>query len=376
MAFLVGMSSSQWMKLLLENKFAIDPKYIPRALFLTMLSLRNSILKKKENKLYASEIEKTTVKDPVFILGHWRSGTTLIHNLMALDESFAYPNLFQVTHPHCFIMREKMVETAMASAQPQKRPMDNLKVTFNSPGEDESAIAVMCTRSPIIAKGFYRNKDLYESFCTFEKAKKKDKEKWEESFLWFLKKLTWRYNKPLILKSPLHTGRIALMLSLFPNAKFVHIHRNPFVVYQSTFNLYKTLFPGLCFQETESSDWTSDIIRNYKTMYEAYFSQRSMIPYGNLVDICFEEVEKNTLGQMKYIYEKLNLGDFERVRPAMENYTKSQKEYKKNKYAKLPENIFKEIAKQWHRSFVEWGYPIKYQPGADEHIGLPKKTVN
>jgi hypothetical protein len=101
-----------------------------------------------------------------------------------------------------------------------------------------------------------------------------------------------------------------------------------------------------------------------------------MIPDGNLVDICFEEVEKNTLGQMKYIYEKLNLGDFERVRPAMENYTKSQKEYKKNKYAKLPENILKEIAKQWQRSFVEWGYPIKYLPGADEHIGLSKNTVN
>ena len=56
-----------------------------------------------ELRLLGDDIAKTEMPDPVFILGHWRSGTTLLHGLMAQDDQFAYPRIYQVSNPHSFL---------------------------------------------------------------------------------------------------------------------------------------------------------------------------------------------------------------------------------------------------------------------------------
>jgi hypothetical protein len=55
-----------------------------------------------------------------------------------------------------------------------------------------------------------------------------------------LSKVTYRHSKrgvvskdkpkPLLIKSPVHTARIPLLLRLFPKAKFIYMHRNPYEV--------------------------------------------------------------------------------------------------------------------------------------------------
>lgn len=354
--FLLGISFKDWISLLYENNFSIDRKYCSRALLLTLLSIRNSYLRRKEEKLYKEIIEKTEVFSPLFIIGHWRSGTTLVHNLMALDKHYAFPNLFQVTHPHSFITLEKTVEAAFASSQSYCRPMDNMLVTYKSPGEDESAVAVLSGRSPIIGWGFTENTDFYNRFHTFTVASPEELERWKSAFIWFLKKLTWRYKLPLVLKSPIHTGRIRLLLELFPNAKFIHIYRNPISVFQSTFNLYQKLVPNMCLQKIDQNKWIDDIIQNYKVMYESYFLEKMLIPDGHLIEVRYEDFVSGMPKYMQHIYECLNIGDFSMVQRDIEDYVKLQKEYKKNEFPGLPGNLHQRILSEWSLSFDEWGY--------------------
>src|SRR5437764_3242177 len=80
---LVGITWDRWRALLAEN--TVDPAYRHRAAFLTLSSLRNSAWQRREARLYGEAVAKTVVEAPLFVLGHWRTGTTHLHNLLACD---------------------------------------------------------------------------------------------------------------------------------------------------------------------------------------------------------------------------------------------------------------------------------------------------
>ena len=105
---LCGVTFRDWWETLRENRFAIDPPYWPRAAVLTAGSVLNSLYGRREEKHYRQLLDGVTVQPPLFILGHWRSGTTLLHNLLAIDDQFGYPNLYQVFFPHTFLCTEEV----------------------------------------------------------------------------------------------------------------------------------------------------------------------------------------------------------------------------------------------------------------------------
>jgi hypothetical protein len=92
---LEGMTLGDWWSLLRRHRFGIDPRHWPRALVQTALSASNSVSARFERRTYGHGIDATALQAPLFILGHYRSGTTHLHNLMALDPQFAAPTFFE-----------------------------------------------------------------------------------------------------------------------------------------------------------------------------------------------------------------------------------------------------------------------------------------
>jgi hypothetical protein len=356
MAVLVGFTAGDWRTLLRENRFAVDFPYWHRAALLTFLSFINSAAHRREERLYGAAIAAVEIKTPLFILGHWRTGTTLLHSLLALDDEFAYPNLFQVANPHTFLRRELIVSKGLADASPHKRPMDNMEVTFRSPGEDEAALAVISLRSPLIGWLFPRREEHYDRYLTFRGVAEKDVARWKTALVGFMKKLTWRYDRPLLLKSPAHTGRIRLLLEMFPDARFVHIHRNPYTVFRSTQRLYEKVITKGCLQRVQEKETNESILRRYCTMCDAFFEERRLIPDGHFYEICFEELEKDLVGQIGRLYESLNLPGFRDLEPKLRRYVDSIASYKKNVHSSLAGPLRRRVAQAWRRSFDEWGY--------------------
>src|SRR5207244_7988419 len=78
------------------------------------------------------------------------------------------------------------------------------------------------------------------------------------------------YGQPLVLKSSGHTCRIRLLLELFPDAKFVHIHRNPYAVFQSTRRTVLKVSPWSVLQRPDHSDLDDRTIRQYKEVYDVF----------------------------------------------------------------------------------------------------------
>ncbi len=356
---LLGITYEDWLKLHSENRITFRFKYMKRAFFLILLSHRNTKGKIREEQEFGPQYENVEIPPPVFILGHWRSGTTMLHSLMIQNEAFAYANALQISHPHTFLLREKRMQAHIDKLKKKsyKRPMDNITVQFDSPGEDENGIAIMSLRSPVISWTFPQNESFYARYHTFEDAPQEDFERWKNALVTFYKKLTWRYdNKPLILKSPVHTARVRILLDLFPNAKFIHIYRNPYRVFQSTRKLYNSLLPLTSLQEPPTEQYDDIIIRNYKTIYDAYLAEKDLIPKGHLIELPYEELVKDKMGWIEKIHRELNLPDFEAAKPKLEEYLKSISNYKNNNHKPIETNLKQRLQTEWAKYFEAFGY--------------------
>jgi hypothetical protein len=146
-------------------------------------------------------------------------------------------------------------------------------------------------------------------------------------------------------------------LNLFPDARFVHIRRDPYAVFVSTLGLLKAVRPAFRLQRGPRAIDVEAVLRTYTTMYDAFFADRQRIPPGQFVEIAFEDLERDPIGQLAAVYEGLSLGDFGSVRPALESYRQSIAGYQKNRHPALDEATRSRIATAWARSFEIWGYP-------------------
>jgi hypothetical protein len=353
-----GIALGDWLKLLCDNHFAVSPRFFPRALAVTAHGIQNSVMRRVENRRYGKQLEDVAVEPPIFLLGHWRSGTTHLHNLMTLDERFAYPNNYQALFPHAFLSMEAVSSPFIQLFLPECRPMDNVEWNMRSPQEDEFALFNMTCISPCMGWVFPKRRDFYDRFLTMREATEGEKARWKAVLLLLLKKLTWKYQRPLVLKSPPHTARIRLLLELFPNAKFVHIHRNPYAVFQSTQHMFQTnlgLHRLQRYADADRNDW---ILRQYRVMYDAFFEDRLLIPTGNFYELAFEELEADPIGQMRKMFNALSLPDFATCEPALRKYVDSIATYKKNEHRQLSPELLQKVAKASQPCFDEWGYEI------------------
>jgi hypothetical protein len=280
-----------------------------------------------------------------------------LHYLLGLDDRFAFPNFYQVICPHTFLVTEDRWSGLMAFLLPEHRAYDNVKLDVKVPCEDEFAFCVSGFMTPYLTGVFPRRAAHYDQFLTFRNAEPRAIEEWKASFRLLLKKVTLKTGKPLILKSPPHTCRIKLLLELFPDAKFIHIHRDPLTVFQSSVHTFATGLPFGRLQRTDSFDWTERIIRQYREMYDAFFEERALVPAGHFHEVCFETLEREPVREMSRIYQSLSLPDFAQVEARVRQHVDSLSGYRKNMFPELVPFLRQRIADEWKRCFDEWAYP-------------------
>ncbi len=352
-----GITTGDWLKLLYDNNFAVDIPYWPRAAVISMASLINTMVRWPETLVYSGKIRRTEVEQPLFILGHPRSGTSHLHNLLSLDDRYAYPNFFEVNYPSTFLLGEPWAARLVEIFVPKQRFMDNMSQSAAVPYEEEWAMCMITTQSPYVGWTFTRRLDHYEKYWTLRDLPQREVDRWKNGLMHFLKKVTIKYKKPLILKSPPHTCRIKLLLEMFPNAKFVSIRRDPFAVFQSTRHLWAKVRPFCQLQKVGVDDADERILRQYRSVYDAYFEEKGLIPPGNLHELAYEDLEKNPEAEMRRIYEALNLPDYATLEPKLQAYLTKVKDYQKNRHTDLPADLKARIAKEWQPCFEAWGYP-------------------
>ena len=297
----------------------------------------NSAMSLLEQVIYGRAIRKTELAlPPVFILGFWRSGTTLLHGLMSQDPQCTSPRLYQTLFPWHFLLTENVVTRATAWMLPKSRPMDNVPVAWDAPQEDEIALCIMSLLSPYVFMA--TPEDFREFWRTLDPQQLSDEElqRWKKCLLYLMKKVTLRDRRRLVMKSPSHTYRIATLLQMFPDAKFVYIERNPYDVFRSGVHLRKTMIRENGLGRPVFKDVERQILLSFQVCLEAYERDRSLIPEGNLHELRFEDLEENPIAELESLYEALQLPGFDQLEAILRPQTAQLKQYRKNEFQDDP----------------------------------------
>ena len=309
---------------------------------------------RKYKKLLA---DKPMENDPLFILGHWRSGTTFVHNIFAQDKHFGYTTTYQTVFPHYVMALQGFFKPTMGWLMPDKRPTDNMELAPDLPQEEEFAINNSC---PFNYYNFWFFPEKMNEYCdrylTFKAITPKEEQAFKDNFEKLVKISLWNTNGTQYLsKNPPHTGRLKTMSELFPNAKYIFLMRNPYTVFESTRNFYTNTIKPLELHSIPLEQMEQNILRNYMELYRAYKEQKKYVPEGNIYEVRFEDIEQDALGITEKIYHDLNIPGWEEARPAIEKYIGGKKGYKKNKYNYDPRTV--ELVNQhWGEVLDEWGY--------------------
>ena len=355
---LAGYNLTNIFYLLAQARFMVDCRYIPRLLYLTTLSSTMAPFRIAERIKFDKIIRNTEIKyDPIFILGHWRSGTTYLHNVLFLDKNLGFFSTFQAYLPGVFLVGKKLFKPVVATSIPKKRPMDDVVMEVDLPQEDEYAIAAFSPYSCYHGPCFPRNSEFYNKFVCMEDVPKKTIEEWKEVYLYLLKKVTLcRDGKRLVLKNPVNTARIKLLLEMFPDAKFIHIYRNPYHIYQSMMRFLMIIAPLFCVQKPPKIEDVEKLMMDlYIEMFEKYFKERGYIPEGNLVEVRYEDFIQHPLKGLKRIYTELHLDGFKESEKAFSEYIASQANVKIHRY-EVNEELREKVYKKWGFAFKEFGY--------------------
>jgi hypothetical protein len=240
---------------------------------------------------------------------------------------------------------------------PKSRPQDNVRFTLMEPAEEEQPFSTITARSSIHGFFFPRNPDYLQKYHLFNGITPREKKEWQLRYRYLLKMIAfYNHQKPLVLKNPHNTGRVKELLELFPDARFILLHRNPYKVYLSTYHLYKRMVSTQFLQFLSLKDIRPMIIDNFKQIMEKYLRERTLIPDGHLVEIGFDDLENHPMETLKRIYTELSIPGFEAMRDPVEQYLDSVRKYRKNKFEALPEAIKERIDTDWDFYFRAFGY--------------------
>lgn len=323
-----------------------------------------SFMKPLQDFRYRRQLaNKPLQHDPVFILGHWRSGTTFVHNVLAQDPHFGYTTTYQTVFPHYIMAMQWLFKPIFSRIMPNKRPTDNMELNVNQPQEEELALQNMY---PYTYYNFWifpeRMQEYCDRFLTIKNARPEELDEFKMNFLKLVKLSLWNtcQNHPdaqYLSKNPPHTGRVKTLVEMFPNAKFVYLMRNPYTVFESTRNFFSNTIAPLEFHSISLEQLEQNILRNYVELYDAYQEQKKYIPEGNLIEIKFEDIEQDPFVETELIYSQLNIPGWESAKPAIQKYLDKKKGYKKNKYEYNPRTIHL-VNQYWERMLHDWNYEI------------------
>ena len=384
---LCGITFPEWVGLLRRRWKDIEWRtYWPRLVVLTILSGLNSLLALPEYLFYSKRISKTEINPrPVFILGHPRTGTTMLHSLLALDtEQFSICTTFCSGFPSSFLWLEQWGgKKVFAGVMDETRPMDNVPLDFDLPQEDELATNVWTASDPVspyMALFFMTDEPSFRPFFAFDDNSDNSDERlsperlaaarkrWTSAFLYLLKKLTLRdqllhnqesssSRRRLVLKSPVHTGRIRLLLNLFPDAQFIFIHRHPAEVFQSAAHMADTTY-WYTYMTTPSSEQIQEfILRQYEILWERYQQDKQLLKQNQLIEVSYEELSEKPIQTLERIYQTLEWDVSLPFRQRLQEQLSEHNIYQRNRHSKLPEALLQLIEERWGHSYDTLGYP-------------------
>ena len=353
-----------WARLVLQNRGVARPYWgkLARILAATVLA---TPLRLAERLLYSRQVARVSIHpSPLFLLGFARSGTTHLQNLMTRDPGYGYLTAFQMVLPTFSLVGRGWLQRLMEKGMgEQTRPMDEVRISMDAPQEEEVALANSSHRSFVHQFSFPRQGPrLFGKYVLMgadpdgERLTEKELRRWDRDWLGVLRKMTFHAGgRPLLLRSTTHIGRVDHLLRLFPEAKFIHIVRNPYRVYPSLLHLYRTMLPLYRLDDYDWPEVEEFLTGAYSRMMRKYLADRDLVPGGRLAEVRYEDLERDPMGELERLYAALGLPGWEEAKPRVEAYLRTLSGYRKNDF-RIDRTVIDRVNGEWRFAVDAWNY--------------------
>lgn len=351
-----GMTAGVWFSLLWRNRFDISLSHVPMTVSVSMMTVLNSCLRVVSEAIYRKKAERVRIYPaPIFVIGHWRTGTTLLHELLVKDKRFAFPDTYQCMAPHHFPLTNGILSVVADWLMPGSRPMDNMPVGMARPQEDEFALMNLGVGSPYLDWAFPNRGKTHDEFLTLKPLDEATREQWKSEFDWFLRRVAMCNPKRLVLKSPTHTARVSALLELFPDARFLHVVRNPLDTIPSTIRTWTRMTDALSMQVRRAPISEDRILDVFEQMNDQFEVDRQLLGDRQIHEVRFEDLVADPVNELREVYRQLELGDFEPARRGVEEYLRSQDGYQRNSHV-VSDELRKKISSRCEAYIEKYGY--------------------
>lgn len=354
--FWEGCDVESWWRLLWQNRFRVHWSKLYVAASVSFVSVGNTIGRFVQSAAFGYSAQRTPIRHaPVFIIGPWRSGTTLLHELLITDPRHAFATTYECLAPHHFLLTESWLPPWIRWMMPTKRPMDNMSAGWERPQEDEFALCLLGQPTPYSRIAFPNTAPI-DGTLDLSGLSPRQRSEWKRTFLRFVRELNVAHGgRRLILKSPPHTCRIPTLLELFPDARFIHIMRDPYVLYASTLKLWRALYTTQGLQRPAFDGLEEKVLSDFELMDRSVTRDRPKVADNRWFDVRYEDLVRDPLATMETCYANLDLGEFAPARAGIESYLSSTRDYAVNKH-NLSDADRDLVDRRWGDAIRRYGY--------------------
>ena len=307
----------------LLERHTVEPKYRRKLVLSRAIAGILEVFNHGERIVWQKRIKNHRLTTPpVFIIGFWRSGTTLLHNLLCQDPEAAYTTTFQTVFPNLVLTQSWWLKPLTNRFLPARRPYDNVRMDMDFPQEED--FGMMNIQPSTIYKFFLFpaefdqiiGQELFTANLPPDKLSL-----WKKAYHSMIAKAAFNTGGTRYIgKNPCHLTRTGLLKEMFPDAKFIFIHRHPYQVIESLYQFMLTIFPGVQLQDLPPGFSREKVAVMYKEIMNAYLRDRDKIPSSDLIELKMDDFLADTPGCMKSIYMKFGMGDYSRVSDRIEKY--------------------------------------------------------
>lgn len=263
-----------------------------------------------QSVLWSQRLKRVQLpQDPIVVIGHWRSGTTYLHQLLACDPSLATARNALIMAPQAALLLKPLLRVLMRCWMTPVRPIDAVPWNPDDPQEDEVGVARLTIDTHMAGMAFPRAYGFH-----FRRSALGWSRRFERQWLHFTR-LTWLHDgagkSGLLIKNSVHTARVDLLLKHFPRARFVLLRREPIDSIRSLVQVKQRLGDLVGLQPIpDALTQVEDTVAAHRQLLEAFAVARHRIPPDQLLELDYNDLVRHPLASVKRIYDSFALASW------------------------------------------------------------------
>ena len=300
----------------------------PQALALGLSGVAVQPLAWLQSLLYSRALRQVELpSDPVIVIGHWRSGTTYLHQLMAADPQVATARNALTVAPQVALLLKPLLVPLLRRWMTATRPIDAVPWGPMDPQEDEIGLARLSFDTNMAGVAFPQEYPFHFRRCVLSSTPG-----FRRQFLRFCR-LTLLHEgsdkSHWLIKNSAHTARVPLLLELFPKARFVLLQRDPVDSIRSLVQVKQNLADLVGLQHApDAVRQVEETVLAHHLLMDAFEAARTLIPAGQLVEVSYDALLEEPLTSVERIYSTLSIPGWQQAKPWIAARVEQAKHYR------------------------------------------------